>query len=319
MPFTNVDFAICRNLLGFAENFIIALFSIRFIFFLKNTDIITRNIYAAIFCYVFIRQKFIYETHTIESGLRALIQRILLKSKRVKTVVISKSLKDMLIKKHNLKYYNLDVLHDAARQNLPLKDNKVGHFSDAQKFEIVLGYFGSLHSGRGIDIIEEMAKKLHNSLFVVFGPPGQNPDFEKRVIDIHPNIRFYGFISHKDIHINMMQCDILLMPYQYEVSIGKSGSDTSKWMSPMKMFEYMAANKPIISSKLDVLQEVLINEHNSILVEPDDVSQWVKAVNLLHRDIKLSNNLAANARYDYENEYNWMSRAKKLKAIINDL
>ena len=79
----------------------------------------------------------------------------------------------------------------------------------------------------------------------------------------------------------MSRCDVLLMPYQRKVSIGDHSADTSRWMSPMKMFEYMAAKKPFISSDLDVLREVLTDEVNALLVDPENVKAWDKALKRL--------------------------------------
>lgn len=319
VSFENIDFALCRNLFGFGNNLIIALYSIRFFFSRKYSNLMTRNIYAAFLFYLIRRIGFIYETHTIEKGLRALMQKILLRSKRIQTVVISKSLKKLLIKKYSLNFNQINVLHDAARQNLPANMKTFESFDQENNYQNVLGYFGSLYPGRGIDIIEAMSKELPNSLFVIFGPNNQNLDFEERVKKIHKNIKFYGHIPHKDIHTSMMKCDILLMPYQNKVSIGKKNSDTSKWMSPMKMFEYMAACRPIISSDIVVLREVLIHMKNAILVTPDNVSEWVTAANKLKEDSKLRNNLANEARLKYELFYNWGARASELKNIFNKI
>ena len=52
----------------------------------------------------------------------------------------------------------------------------------------------------------------------------------------------------------MLAVDILIMPYQKNVAIGAKGHDTARWMSPMKMFEYMASGNPIISSNLAALK-----------------------------------------------------------------
>ena len=56
--------------------------------------------------------------------------------------------------------------------------------------------------------------------------------------------------------------DLLLMPYQSKVSINSNNFDDeiSKFISPLKMFEYLATGIPIISSDLKVLREILVNQ-----------------------------------------------------------
>ena len=79
----------------------------------------------------------------------------------------------------------------------------------------------------------------------------------------------------------MSSVDLLLMPYQNKVSIGVRGQDTSRWMSPMKMFEYMAAGQAIVASDLPVLREILVHKHNAILTKADDVIEWETAIKML--------------------------------------
>lgn len=316
----NIDLALCRNVLGFAENLIIALFSVRFILLAREAKVVTRNIYAAFLGLFLTRGLFIYETHNVENGFRSILQRILLNAKRVQVIVISNSLQKMLVEKYELKNNRITVCHDAARSNLPLiKDSQAEMFDGIAEYTNIIGYFGSLYPGRGIDIIEGMAERMPESLFVVFGPSGQNLEFERRVNNVHSNVRFNGFVNHKEIHRNMSACDFLLMPYQRTVSIGPSGSDTSKWMSPMKMFEYMAAARPIISSDLPVLREILIDKANALLVAPDNIQKWVEATCSLRDDSSLRDRLAFNARADYESKYNWNARASVIKVLLSNL
>ncbi len=58
-------------------------------------------------------------------------------------------------------------------------------------------------------------------------------------------------------------------------------------MSPLKLFEYMAHGLPIVSSDLPALREVLENESNALLCDPDDIVAWVSAIERLRSSLQL--------------------------------
>ncbi|MCK5702402.1 MAG: glycosyltransferase, partial [Cyclobacteriaceae bacterium] len=154
----------------------------------------------------------------------------------------------------------------------------------------------------------DAAAKLPKVQFLFVG--GQPADI-KRISEIiaqngSENVTLTGFIDNAELPNYQAACDALLMPYQLNVS-GSSGGDIGKYLSPMKMFEYLAVGRPILSSDLPVLREVL-NQDNSILLEPSDADSWVAAINQLQKDSGLRNKLSANARVTAQN-YSWQSRA----------
>ena len=102
------------------------------------------------------------------------------------------------------------------------------------------------------------------------------------------------------------------MPYQRRVSIGIKDSDTAQWMSPLKMFEYLSSNKPIISSNLPVLKEVLEDKQNALLVECDDLVSWGEALQSLIDDQQLRVKLAAASYELYLRNYTWSERARQI-------
>jgi glycosyltransferase involved in cell wall biosynthesis len=107
------------------------------------------------------------------------------------------------------------------------------------------------------------------------------------------------------------------MPYQLRVA-ASSGGDISRYLSPMKLFEYLACERAIISSDLPVLQEVL-NSQNAILLSGEDIDSWVGALRKLHLDPALRKKLAIQARQD-ANLYTWESRATRiLEGLDSDL
>ena len=88
------------------------------------------------------------------------------------------------------------------------------------------------------------------------------------------------------------------MPYQKDLKLADNKVNTSSWMSPMKVFEYMSAKKAIVSSNMPVIQEVL-NESNSILVEPDNIKEWSDAINSLYNDKNKREKIAKNSYNDF--------------------
>jgi glycosyltransferase involved in cell wall biosynthesis len=99
------------------------------------------------------------------------------------------------------------------------------------------------------------------------------------------------------------------MPYQRQVA-ASSGGDISRYLSPMKLFEYLACERPIISSDLPVLREVL-HAGNSILLPCDDIDAWVSAMHELETNSGLCRRLAARGHQEAQ-QYTWEARARKI-------
>ena len=309
--------------------FFIALYAlIRFMLdLIKNTApqyIISRNLYAAIFLGLLFRVNIIYETHSPEYSFRKKLQKWLLTSNKIKTVVISEALKKIIQDFHNISSESIYVFHDAARdgqlrlgllQRKELSQQLLSNMFNLDDYQKVVGYFGHLYPGRGIEIIEELAKLNSTCAFVVYG--GNEADIEEyKSRNMSKNLFFMGYIHPKKVHKAMVMMDVLLMPYQKSVSIGIKGVDTSNWMSPMKLFEYLSAGVPIISSNISVLKEVLIDGENCLLVEPDDVNSWSIALQNIISNAELEEKLGFNAYNLYKDKYTWKHRAKGMLTLI---
>jgi glycosyltransferase involved in cell wall biosynthesis len=99
------------------------------------------------------------------------------------------------------------------------------------------------------------------------------------------------------------------MPYQSQVA-ASSGGDIARYLSPMKLFEYLACGRAILSSDLPVLQEVL-NISNAILLPPDDIETWAQAIKRLQSNPHLCQQLSHQAQQDAL-RYTWESRASRI-------
>lgn len=288
--------------------------------------IISRNLYGAFLLGIVFRREVVYETHTPEKGLRKYIQDSLIASKKIKTVVISHSLKKIILENKSHLQKEVHVLHDAARAGRirltrnhrnQLRKELMDSISTDQIFESFIGYFGHLYSGRGIEIIQDLAKKNPKLAFMVYG--GNDKEIEFFVnVNKQRNLFFMGHLNQSDVYERMTIMDVLLMPYQNNVSIGIEVVDTSKWMSPMKMFEYMSASVPIVSSNLKVLKEVLVNNENSILVDAENSTDWSNAINKILSSNELYKKLSENSYNDYINKYTWNIRVTRILELFSE-
>ncbi|HAV79018.1 MAG TPA: hypothetical protein DCX53_16835, partial [Anaerolineae bacterium] len=124
------------------------------------------------------------------------------------------------------------------------------------------------------------------------------------------NVTFTGFIPNQILPLYQSAADVLLMPYGRSI-MGSSGTaDSASVASPMKMFEYMAAGRAIITADLPVIREVL-NEKNAVFCEPDDVEGWRLGIEGLLADEPRRLTLGKQALQDVGG-YTWLARAEKI-------
>ena len=168
---------------------------------------------------------------------------------------------------------------------------------------------GHLYAGRGADLFLALAKSLPQSQFVwVGGRPEDIENWKQRVES--DNVVFTGFIPNLDLPLYQAAADILLMPYSHSI-MGSSGSaDSAAVASPMKMFEYMAAGRAIVSSDLPVVREVL-SQKNAVFCEAGEIGDWRRVIESLLHDESRRLELGRQAREDVQG-YTWVARAQRI-------
>lgn len=173
-----------------------------------------------------------------------------------------------------------------------------------------VGYVGRFYEGRGIDVVVALARRLPDVDFHVVGgtaadlPPGVDGG-------LPPNLTFHGSLPHADVPGVMQGFDIALAPYQRRVGT-RGGADTARWMSPLKIFEYLANGCALVASDLPVLREVLTHGTTALLCDPADLDAWEAAVRSLASDPALRERLARNGRALISDRFTWSARAGRV-------
>jgi glycosyltransferase involved in cell wall biosynthesis len=139
---------------------------------------------------------------------------------------------------------------------------------------------------------------------------------DKIAIEGPGNLTLLGFVPNERLPIIQAACDILLLPHERHVS-ASSGGDIARFTSPMKLFEYLATGRAILSSDLPVLREVL-DEQVAVLVPPEDFLAWSRSLQELSVDHSRRKILGDAARA-LAQQYSWKARAERtLVGIEND-
>ncbi len=178
-------------------------------------------------------------------------------------------------------------------------------------FTFNAGYTGHLYKGRGVEIIVEAARKIPDVGFHIIG--GSGPDIAqwKAACSDLENLFFYGFVPPREIKNYLCSMDVLLAPYQKYTGTA-AGVNTSDRMSPLKIFEYMAAGKPIIASDLPVLHEVIVPDKTALLCEAGAAAEWAEAILRLKGNPSMAAALGNNAKKVLLENYTWARRAGKI-------
>jgi glycosyltransferase involved in cell wall biosynthesis len=173
-----------------------------------------------------------------------------------------------------------------------------------------VGYVGQLYPGRGVELVLELARRLPEASFHLVGG---NPADTARLRQQAPsNTTLYGHVPYAETARYYPTFDVVVAPYQRRVAVHGGTGDTSAFMSPLKIFEYMAWGKPILCSDHPVLREVLADGETALLLPADDVEAWESALRRLKNDLALRASLGARARGTLARLYTWKRRCARI-------
>jgi len=175
-----------------------------------------------------------------------------------------------------------------------------------------VGYVGHLYPGKGLEIITALAEAMPDVDFHVIG--GTEHDLSRwRVRRTSSNLLLHGHVPPGRLAAWMQTFDIALAPYQHHVSVS-GGGDAARWMSPLKIVEYMAYGKAIVASDLPPIREVLDHGRTGLLCSPDAPREWCAAIRRLIDEPDLVRRLARDARRESDERHTWIARARLVLA-----
>lgn len=233
-------------------------------------------------------------------------------------VTISEILKQNFIKA-GVPQDKILVLEDGVDiesfQNLPSKEESRAMLELPQDKKIVV-YCGSLFPDKGIEHILLVAANIPDVIFLLVGGREQQIKMWKKYVNSHriKNVQLTGFVENSKVPLYLTAADALIMPYKTDQEIKIMDIHTT---SPLKLFEYMAAKKPIISTNILAISRTITNGEDGLLAEPNNVQELTRFVEMVLEDEHLAAELAESA-YRKVQEYDWKERCKKILNCLGD-
>ncbi len=178
-------------------------------------------------------------------------------------------------------------------------------------------YTGHLYEGRGVGLMIELAVRHPEISFVLAGGEPEAAAAWRGRLEAAgaKNVTMLGFLPNIRLPLLHAASDVLLMPYARSIAVS-SGGDTSAFASPMKAFEYLAAGRVILSSDLPVFREIL-NARNAVLLPPEDIDAWDRALGELARNPARRASLSERAKRD-ASAFSWRRRARRAIEDLGD-
>ena len=241
---------------------------------------VTRNFFTS-FLLTILRKKNILELHhgiEIESRIVRSILKIsnFLNFKYVvKLVAITHNVKNYYKKKFNIEEKKILVSPSGTSINKLLINNSQINYK-----RLNIGYFGSLYKSRGLDIILKLSKIDKQNNYFIFGNLKQYKNI--KVKNHNHNLYLKNYLPYKVIPENISKMDILLMPYQEKIAAAGDVGNIIDFTSPLKLFDYMACAKIIISSNVKVLKEIVKEKKNILFVRNfNNVFSWKIEIDII--------------------------------------
>ncbi|MGB2691201.1 MAG: glycosyltransferase family 4 protein [Thermodesulfobacteriota bacterium] len=277
--------------------------------------VVTRNIVFTYFATKFFQIPTIYDAHhPLVKGGSFLFDSFKDSKYLIRFSTNSKGLSETYIDQ-GLPADKLVVAHNGVElerfQNAPSKLECREHLKLPFDKKIVC-YAGNIYEGRGIEQLIDVAQRLKDIMFLIVGGLDEDVDRYRKIAKSEGarNFELVGFVPHRDVPLYLLASDILVMPYTSNMTI-KGGTKAEQFTSPIKLFEYMAAARPIVATSIPSVKEVLEDGVNSILVEPGSADAIYEGLEKVLSDDNLSDRISAKAGHEI-NKYTWEERVKKL-------
>ncbi len=168
----------------------------------------------------------------------------------------------------------------------------------------IVMYTGHLYEHKGVHTLLEAAEHLPECDVVLVGGWPKDVDRLRKQYSALDNVLFTGFVSNTELSRYVSAADVCVLTHL-------AGDRSAPETCPLKLFEYMAAARPIVASDFAAIRSVMRHEDNGILVESGSAKVLAEGVRRVLAEPALAKALGDRARADVRSR-TWDQRAARV-------
>ena len=172
-----------------------------------------------------------------------------------------------------------------------------------------IGFVGTLKPWHGLTLLVEAYEQVHRNnvdtrlLIVGDGPQRSNLVADLSTRGLVKTAHLTGAVDPDEVPGLLASMDAAVAPYPQRPNF---------YFSPLKIYEYMAAGLPVVTSRMGQVAELIQDEVNGLLCDPDDPVVFAHALDRLRRDPGLRTDLGQAARTTVRRDHTWETVARHI-------
>lgn len=181
-------------------------------------------------------------------------------------------------------------------------------------------YVGTLADWQGLLTLLEawprvVARRPATLRIVGRGRSRQRKELLRRIrkLGLEEHVRLEPAVPHHEVPGVLAAADLALAP------LGYNERNVVQGCCPLKVLEYLASGRPVVTSNLPVVRELVREERDALLVAPDAPDALAAAVLRLLDEPRTAERLAAHGARRARTSFTWKRAQKRLLDVYDGL
>lgn len=213
---------------------------------------------------------------------------------------------DNLRKAYNIPENKSEIISNGVDLNL-FSNQRQNIREDLGIDGFIIGYVGVLREWIDLEPVFSALAELNSKIkMLVVGKEGrfiENVDLAKQY-GLGDRVKFTGTVPYSQVPIYISEMDVCIMPFR-KCAISENAV-------PLKLFEYMSCEKPIISTRLSGIEKMA----NNNILYASNKDEYKNQIIKLFEDDKLRDTMGKKGRNFVEKNYSWKNLSERMEKIL---